>query len=272
MAWSASHKCVTNSYKFALGTGQIKGINYGNLKVNITDSNFFKTNYYRLKGLNNANAVDKEKLVDYNLLRLGDLQEPYMWNVKDSAGKLIGTKGLSSQIISTDLTLQNIAVNSFNNDTGESSDQSYEKMINYPVSSRIFSNNHDGSWITNDLDWSVTATANSSTMQYFKNEYNFKDEYNKTEYQSFGVNENKLEENVCRLSATSFIMDNNTPANKDSMDYGAAGILLTYVDENKGFTGKNELPVAFFEFGKTLHSNYNFLQIDWHEDGVIKVV
>ena len=62
----------------------------------------------------------------------------------------------------------------------------------------------------------------------------------------------------------------NTPANKDSMDYGAAGILLTYVDANKGFTGKNELPVAFFEFGKTLHSNYNFLQIDWHEDGVIK--
>ena len=27
MAWSASNKCVTNSYKFALGTGQIKGIN-----------------------------------------------------------------------------------------------------------------------------------------------------------------------------------------------------------------------------------------------------
>ena len=66
MAWSASNKCVTNSYKFALGTGQIKGINYGNLKVNITDSNFFKTNYYRLKGLTDSKAVDKEKLDNIN--------------------------------------------------------------------------------------------------------------------------------------------------------------------------------------------------------------
>ena len=28
--------------------------------------------------------------------------------------------------------------------------------------------------------------------------------------------------------------------------------------------------IAAFDFGKTLHSNYNFLQIDWHEDGIIK--
>ena len=58
--------------------------------------------------------------------------------------------------------------------------------------------------------------------------------------------------------------------NTVAMDYGAAGVLLTYEDEERGLTGKNELPVAFFDFGKTLHSNYNFLQIDWHEDGIIK--
>lgn len=272
MAWSATNRCVTNSYKFALGTGQVKGIDYRNLKVNITDSNFFKTNFYRLKGIRENHAVDAEKLVDYNNLRLYNLQEPYMWNVYDEKNRLIGTKGLSSQIISTNLTLQNILVDSFNKDTGETSEVSYEKMMNYPVSSRIFSKGHNNSWITNDLDWSLTATANSSTMQYFKNEYNFKTEYNKTDYQSFGVNENKLEENVCRLSAASFLMDSSKNANSNAMDYGAAGILLTYVDESKGFKGQNELPVAFYDFGKTLHSNYNFLQIDWHEDGVIKVV
>ena len=81
----------------------------------------------------------------------------------------------------------------------------------------------------------------------------------------------KLEENVVRLSADSFVMDDKyVGTNTVAMDYGAAGVLLTYEDEEKGLTGKNELPVAFYDFGKTLHSNYNLLQIDWHEDGIIK--
>ena len=108
-------------------------------------------------------------------------------------------------------------------------------------------------------------------MEYFKNEYNFKADYNKTEYQSYGLDVNKLEESVVRLSADSFIMDDKyVGTNTVAMDYGAAGVLLTYEDEERGLTGRNELPVAFYDFGKTLHSNYNFLQIDWHEDGIIK--
>lgn len=272
MSWSATNRCVTNSFKFALGTGQVRGIDYSNIKINITDSNFFQTNYYRIKGLYNEKAVDKEKLLDYNNLRLKDLEEPYNWNVYDNDGNIVNTKGLISHIIPTNLTLHNFIVNSFNKDTGETSEVSYEKILNYPVSSRVFSKGHNNCWVTNDLDWSLTATASPSIMQYFKNEYDFKNVYNKTEYQSFGIDENKLEENVCRLSATSFIMDSSKNANKEAMDYGAAGILLTYYDESKGFKGQTELPVAYYDFGKTLHSNYNFLQIDWHEDGVIKVV
>ena len=82
--------------------------------------------------------------------------------------------------------------------------------------------------------------------------------------------QNLLEENVVRLSAESFLLNSQKAINTSAMDYGAAGVLLTYVDEGKGFSGENELPVAFFDFGKTLHSNYNFLQIDWHNDGIIK--
>ena len=38
-------------------------------------------------------------------------------------------------------------------------------------------------------------------------------------------------------------------------------------------SNKNRMVIideAYFDFGKTLHSNYNYLKIDWHEDGVIK--
>ena len=271
MAWSGNNNGVINAYKYSLGMGELKGLNYKNLKVYITDSNFYATNHNRIKGIYWKSADDNELMKDYNKLRLGGLEETYKFYVDDKRKQL---KGLSSMIIDTNLFLEDVLQDSFNKDTGETSEAFYEGMMNIPASAKVFSYQHNNSWITNDLDWSVTATADSATMNYFKNEYNFNSGYNKTEYQSYGLNLNKLEENVCRLSATSFIMNSSsaTNANKNSMDYGAAGILLTYVDEEKGFKGKNELPVAFYEFGKTLHSNYNFLQIDWHEDGVIKVV
>lgn len=271
MSWSAANRCVVNAFRYALGAGQLNGIDYRNLKVYITDSNFYKVNRCRMKGIRESDVVSAEQSKDYDNLRLHDLQEQYLRNVYDSSNRLIGTKGLSSRVVSTDLTLQDVQVDTFNSDTGETSEVSYEQMLDYPVSSRIFSKGHDDSWVTNDLDWSLTATANSSTMQYFKDEYNFKDVYDRTEYQSYGVGENRLDENVCRLSAASFVMDSDKVANPESMDYGAAGVLLTYADATKGFVGDNELPVVFYEFGKTLRSNYNFLRVDWHEDGVIKV-
>lgn len=269
MAWSGNQNLISNAYKFALGMGKLKGLNYDNLKVYITDSNFFSTNYNRIKGVYWKDAYPDELRKDYNKIRLGDLEETYKFYETVNKKKIL--KGVSSMIISTDKTLNEALQDSFNKDTGETSEAYYEGMMKIPASAKIFSNQHNNSWITNDLDWAITATANSSTMNYFKNEYNLQNTYDKTEYQSYGLNLNKLEENVCRLSATSFILDSNN-GNKEAMDYGAAGVLLTYEDEKLGFKGKNELPVAFYEFGKTLHSNYNFLQIDWHEDGVIKVV
>ena len=270
MAFSGNRNGITNAYRFSLGIGELKGINYDNLKVYITDSNFYATNHNRIKGIYWSSASDSELNKDYNKLRLGDLQDTYKFYTDKDRKQL---KGLSSMIIDTNLRLSNTLQDSFNKDTGETSEAYYENMVQIPASAKIFTrNSHNNSWICNDLDWDPDATGNSATMQYFKTEYNFNTKFNKTEYQSYGLNLNKLEENVCRLSATSFMLNSKlTEQNKNVMDYGAAGILLTYEDEEKGFIGQNELPVAFYDFGKTLHSNYNFLQIDWHEDGVIKV-
>ena len=271
MAWSANHNCIFNSFKYALGTGLLKGVNYNTLKVNITDSNFFSANYYRMKGKYNTFATDKEKLIDYNKLRLGHLKGMYEWNVYNTEGKFLYKKGLSSMIVTTDVTLNSTILDTFNKDTGQTSEGYYEEMMNIPASAKVFSTSHNNSWITNDLDWTPYVPSNSSTLKYFASEYNFNSSFNKTEYQSYDLQLNKLEENVCRLSADSFILNDKKTVNEQSMDWGAAGVLLTYENEELGLTGVNELPVAFYDFGKTLHSNYNFLQIDWHEDGVIKV-
>lgn len=270
MSWSGHKECIFNAFRYSLGMGELKGLDYGKLKINITDVNFYDVNYRRMKGLKDELTTTDMNL-DYNKIRLGDLKGAYKWNVYDNSGKFIAEKGLSTHIVTTKLTLQNVMNDSFNKDTGYTSEASYEEMTNLPASAKIFSYDNANSWVTNDLDWSVDAVSNTATMEYFKNEYNFKTDYNKTEYQSYGLNVNKLEESVVRLSADSFIMnDKYVGTNTVAMDYGAAGVLLTYEDEERGLTGKNELPVAYFDFGKTLHSNYNFLQIDWHEDGIIK--
>lgn len=271
MAWSAHHDCIFNAYKYSLGMGEIKGSNYNKMKVYITDSNFYATNSARIKGIYNPKAAAEELSLDYNKIRLGHLKGRYVWSAYNSNDEFITMKGISTKIIPTDLILENAYLDTFNKDTGFISQVSYEKVKGLAASSKIFSQDHDNSWVTNDLDWSIDANKNKHTEMYFVNEYDFKTDYEKTEYQSYGLKENRLEENVVRLSAESFLLNSaKASINTQAMDYGAAGALITYYDKKAGFVNENELPVAYFDFGKTLHSNYNYLKIDWHEDGVIK--
>lgn len=270
MAWSASKNYIFQSFKYALGAGLIKGVNYSNLKVNITDSNFYAANSGRMNGVHYPKEVYAERIKDYNLLILDDIKKTYYYKGQNDV-----LKGIASKVTPTNKYLYNIKVDSFNSDTGVTNpDSTFEFMSDMPCSSRIFSNENDGSWITKDLDWSVVARNYPNIMNYFANEYNFSNKYDKTEYVTYGLNENILNENVIRLSAESFVHDDQN--NKDEegngvMSYGAAGVLLTYEDESRGFTGGKELPVAYYDFGNTLHSNYNYIKLDWHEDGVIKV-
>lgn len=269
MSWSGHKECIFNAFKYSLGMGELNGSNYKNMKVYITDNNFFAANSARIKGKHFVSATPTENDMNYNLLRLGDLKKRYEWSALDDRNNTV-IKGLDTKIIPTNLILENVGLNTFNKDTGFISEESYEKMIDLAASSKIFSPDHNNSWVTGDLDWVSAEKDIGNSEQYFVNEYNFSKTFNKTEYQSYGLNQNLLEENVVRLSAESFLLNSQKAINTSAMDYGAAGVLLTYVDEGKGFSGENELPVAFYDFGKTLHSNYNFLQVDWHEDGIIK--
>ena len=47
MSWSGHKECVFNAFKYSLGMGELKGLDYGKLKVNITDVNFYDVNFRR---------------------------------------------------------------------------------------------------------------------------------------------------------------------------------------------------------------------------------
>lgn len=245
MSFSGTQRIVYKAFTYALGSGEIKNTNYkNNIKTYLTDCNFWVAN--------SANNSYSTRLDTLNCVK----------------GKLKGKKGIKSQITPTYLNLENVDLYSFNSDTGLQSEVSYEALKNYPASGKIFSIENDGSWVTNDLDWSLSALSDKNTETYFKNEYAFKSSYDKNEYRAYNLNENILEENNVCLTATDFLMTDKV-GNPSAMDYGAGGLLLTYTDNKH--KNEKEIPIAYFQFAKHFNSNNNHLEVDWHQDGVIKI-
>ena len=246
MSFSGTQRVVFNAFKYALGTGEISNVNYdGHINTYITDCNFWPTN----SANNNLNT------------RFNSFKNLYTTkNIK-------GLKGYT-RIIPTKLTLENVNTDSFNGDTGLTSDVSYEMIRNTPASGKIFSTENNKSWVTHDLDWSLTALMDKNTELYFKTEYDFKNFYDKSEYRAYGLNETILEENNVRLTANNFKLDSEH-GNKNAMDWGAGGFLLTYSDDEH--KDGQEIPMVYIQFAKHFNSNNNHLEVDWHQDGIVKV-
>ena len=80
MSFSASKGYIFYAYKYALGMGQLKDINYNNLKVYITDANFRYVNSPRISGkhLN----VATEKNLNYATLRLKDVSGDFTYGTQ----------------------------------------------------------------------------------------------------------------------------------------------------------------------------------------------
>ena len=173
-----------------------------------------------------------------------------------------------TRLVPTRLKLEDVVVTSFNADTQMTSDISYERITSTPASAKIFSTENNKSWVTKDLDWSLDALSDENTEQYFRTEYNFSKNYDKGEYDAYGLNQTMLDENVISLSANKLELTNEK-GNPNAMDNGAAGLLLTYSDDEH--IGDKEIPMVYIEFPKLFNSNNNYLSVEWHEDGVLKV-
>jgi len=232
----SAFKCdVFNSYKKALGTGEIKLNNMStNISAIVTDVKF----------------VPENSAISANVdLRLKDLDNKSFHN--------------------TNLVLENVQINSYDKDTSLSSDKTYEKLCNMPSSAKIFSKDYNNdSWVTHDLDWTYNANEDSTLSSYWETEYGFSTGFSEDEYYSYNLNLTYLDENVVCVSASDFIV-NSGKGNKDTMNNGAAGLLLVYQDQTH--KDKNAIPMAYLNFPKVFYSNYNYLEVDWNQDGVMKV-
>lgn len=260
MAWVDSKSIVSLAYKYALGASNLKNIDYTKLKVYVTDSNFYSANL--------------DCFLNNTALNLGELNKPHTI-VTATEGDTQKTLTISGIYRPTNLRLGDIVIDSINNETNLRSDskQTYEHAKNSACSSIIFNNPNCGSWITQDLDYPEPGeTLKENEAKYFQNEYNFSSGYSSAEYRNYNVKEELLLENVIRLSAINFeMLDNRISANYNSMSAGAGGLLLTY-DGTSQYKNDNELPVVFFNFGKTLYSNKNYLKVDWNNTGIINVI
>ena len=98
--WADNKNCIFNAYRYSLGMGEIKGSNYKNMKVYITDNNFYAANAARMKGKHFLSATPAENDMNYNLLRLGDLKKRYEWSALDARNNTV-IKGLDTKIIPT---------------------------------------------------------------------------------------------------------------------------------------------------------------------------
>ena len=249
MAFSGTNRYVFKAYQYALGNGEIKNTNYQtNINAYIADNNFWYVN---------SNVKDS-----YNA-NFGSFKLSY--SVKGLNGEAMRNY---TRLVPTRLKLEDVTVTSFNADTQLTSDISYERITSTPASAKIFSTENNKSWVTKDLDWSLDALSDKNTEQYFRTEYNFSTNYDKGEYDAYGLNQTMLDENVISLSANKLELTNEK-GNPNAMDNGAAGLLLTYSDDEH--IGDKEIPMVYIEFPKLFNSNNNYLSVEWHEDGVLKV-
>jgi hypothetical protein len=246
MAISASKANIYNAYIYALGTNTITAADYRNIQFYITDSNFYPLNNFLYFADINVTVND---------ITAGNIGG-------NSTEHNVDIHNVKSNIYPTKYYMSAYDINTFNKDTGLKSENCYEKMTNYPCSSKIFFE-ETNSWVRDDLDFPEQPVENTKDpiFKYFATEYNFNTAFNKTEYQSYNVDMTPIIEDVTRLSSFQLNLSSNS-----AMSYGAAGLLLTYkVNSN------NEIPMAYYNFGKVYYSTKNTLQLEWHEDGIVKI-
>jgi hypothetical protein len=249
MSFSGTHNYVFKTYKYALGIGEIHNTDYkAHIKTYLTDVNFWSQNKTLLDNVN---------------VRFKDFK-----NMSLKGQSLKGRTVGYTSLIPTNLKITEPTVTSYNSETGMTSNVYYEQIKHVPASAKIFSTENNKSWVTHDLDWSLTANKDPDLVDYWQTEYDFNTKFNINEYRAFNLGLNNLDENVICLSGEKFKLD-NVCGNISAMDRGAAGMLLTYTDDNH--KDNQEIPMVFIEFPKFMNSNNNHLEVDWNQDGIVKV-
>lgn len=156
--------------------------------------------------------------------------------------------------------LLNTDITTFNKDTNISSEYSYDEHQNISCSSRIFSDTvyeNCNSWVMKDLDYDKENPMSVIGLNHWKNEYNFNTNYNSAEYRVYGIHKTFVEDNVSCLTAS-------------DLKYSYEGITaIRYVLLGYKQNDSNTIPMLYYDLGKPYYASKNYIEIDWHADGLV---
>lgn len=287
MAFSAFQRHIFKSFVYSLGVHEISNTNYVNhISANICDGNFMSVNSANFSSTNiRVGSLTSFKWRDYTNTTTNVNRKGWKgW--KGEKGIIADIKGIKADLhhsnktyveyvktcnlIPTYLNVTGTNINSYNKDSSLSSDISHQEFFNTPASAYIFSDSNANAEcsILNDLDYSLTAMDDETLRKYFEEQYDFSSDYVEEEYLGYNILRTFMDENAFCLSADDFIL-NSENGNPSAMDNGAAGLLLSYYDENH--QGESQIPIVYYEFPKVFYSSKNYLEVDWHADGILRI-
>lgn len=192
--------------------------------------------------------------------------------------------------------LLNINEASFNKDTLEESNHTYQELLNESVLKYIFTTKityNDG---TGKYDASKdiairTALDYPSAQQYYNeskndneneykyrsllndyginfNEYNIKEgNYRSSEFINLGIKEKTIIENEIILKCDDLQYFENSENSEHVLKYGIYGFLLTYSKNDN-----DEIPMLVYKFANCTYSNYNKIKLVFNANGLFGVV
>ncbi len=182
--------------------------------------------------------------------------------------------------------LLNLQEKTFNKDTFEESEYSYQHLLNDDVKKYLFpKNDAAGNKIyeeylkkcnaTGSIDYNTSRASyngdkTNKKYQAFINDYNItSDEYNSSEYFRLGVKEDQIIENEIVLECDDlqyFETEKRDNATTSILSTGVYGFVLAYVNNT------TETPMILYKFARPTYSNYNKIKIAFNANGLFGVI
>lgn len=267
-------------------------------KSQIIDSNankvaVFSSFLYNL-GINSLKKINQTNNINVSILtkKLSSFPESdfSIFNDISLTYKNLQEKNI---VTNTNLTLKDIAINSVNKDTEKLPDNTIQELRNIPVKEIIFSGEYKNTNAKNckvykDLEYedglkyeqisnqpSETNKSKKEKYRYFQNEYNFSNDYDKSEYDSLNVTLDYLLESRICVNAANFFVSNSTYTDMNKTPVNlfpngcCYGIILSYTDDS--YKDGKMIPMIYYEFANPIYTNNNTLEIEFNQNGIFKV-
>ena len=181
--------------------------------------------------------------------------------------------------------LLNVNEKTFNKDTLEDSEHTYQEMRDENIQNYIFDDDKETyskySQVKNSIDYEYLkndeANRNTQNPKYnaFISDFDIsKSGYRKSDFTRLNVKEDQIIESEVTVNADDFVYTENNSSDK-ILNHGIYGFLLTITKRNYNLQPRYQLqttPVMIYLFDKPTYSNYNKFKLVFNANGLFGVV